>query len=129
MKTKGKRTNDIQATDMIKNLEAIKTKINYFRKVIADNTREDQHQQICLSCRSAYGLVVQSLAWAEDREVQPVYDLIPDLIELAEAGLEILRPVGTPKAIRLAESVEAKSKSLISILETKDLEKLFDAIA
>ena len=133
MNNNGVKTNDV-LSDMNKNLELINDKISAFRVAIGDESAPDQAKQICLTCRSTYGLIVQSLAWADNAGAQEIYALIPTVTDLVDAGLVVLNEASFPGLSQdvlesFRDSVESKGKSLSDILNSKDLDQLFTLIA
>ena len=123
----GKRNNKM--TINMNSLTVIENKIVGFESILADDTLSDKPQQICLSCRGTYGLVVQSLAWADDNEVNGIFYLVRRFLALAEEGIAFLKSSNHPQAPDYIDSVQAKVNSLTSVIESGNKENLFEAIA
>lgn len=114
---------------VMNNLNKIKEKIQYFGNVVADDSKSDRPEQICLTCRSVYGLIVQSLAWADSDEAEEIYSSIPIVIEHIDVGLEILAASDHSNKAEYSDSVSTKRESLVSIAASRNLEDIFEEIA
>ena len=106
----------------------IESKIDLLQAAIGNQALKDRADQICLHCRSVFGLLIQSLAWASSpNETAGLFDSIPRLIELMESGSSALDECKDhPKATEYKDSVNEKSKRLESLLESGSLQAFLE---
>ena len=107
----------------MKNPLLIRTKINDFKVVLSLPKSDEQAEQICLKCRSVYGTLIQSIAWASsESEAEALYDTIPKVITLIEHGQKILTGHGHEFASRYLESIVEKKARLTRLHASRSLE-------
>ena len=64
----------------------IEAKIVLVKAAIDNKKMEDRADQLCLHCRSVFGLLIQSLAWASPTETIELFESIPSLIKLMDSS-------------------------------------------
>ena len=111
-------------TSTMNNFQRIESMLDKLKPVFVLGEVENQPHQICLACRNLYGLVVQSLAWADEEETKAIYELTPEIVRNMEVGLHVLGQLEHELIEKFKKSVTAKIDSLSSLSESKSLEQI-----